>query len=130
MTPDGAPPAPRRLHGGVGVCPADRASSRSGDAIRFRVMVSISGGAPSIEADVQLGDVVVSQPRNVSWYGAVQCGQSDAKWVSAGRVPQFSTTTIASSDGHRVSKRGVWHKQAVQAHSEARETWQVFAQQG
>jgi nucleoside phosphorylase len=34
-------------------------------AIRFRLMVGIGGGVPSTEADIRLGDVVVSQPHNV-----------------------------------------------------------------
>jgi nucleoside phosphorylase len=38
-------------------------------AIRFRLMVGIGGGVPSTEADIRLGDVVVSQPHNV--YGGV-----------------------------------------------------------
>ena len=34
-------------------------------AIRFGLMVGIGGGVPSIEADIRLGDVVVSQPHAV-----------------------------------------------------------------
>jgi nucleoside phosphorylase len=34
-------------------------------AIRFGLIVGISGGVPSAEADIQLGDVVVSQPYKV-----------------------------------------------------------------
>jgi nucleoside phosphorylase len=34
-------------------------------AIRFGLMVGIGGGVPSIEADIRLGDVVVSQPHTV-----------------------------------------------------------------
>ena len=33
-------------------------------SIRFGLMVGIGGGVPSVEADVRLGDVVVSQPEN------------------------------------------------------------------
>src|SRR6201999_4078075 len=32
-------------------------------AIRFGLMVGLGGGVPSAEADIRLGDVVVSQPR-------------------------------------------------------------------
>jgi nucleoside phosphorylase len=40
-------------------------------AIRFGLMVGIGGGVPSAEADVRLGDVVVSQPHG-TFAGAVQ----------------------------------------------------------
>jgi len=31
-------------------------------SIRFGLMVGIGGGVPSVEADIRLGDVVISQP--------------------------------------------------------------------
>ena len=40
-------------------------------AIRFGLMVGIGGGVPSAEADIRLGDVVVSQPRG-TFGGVVQ----------------------------------------------------------
>ena len=40
-------------------------------AIRFGLMVGIGGGMPSAEADVRLGDVVVSQPHGM-FAGLVQ----------------------------------------------------------
>jgi nucleoside phosphorylase len=40
-------------------------------AIRFGLMVGIGGGVPSAEADIRLGDVVVSQPHKV-YDGVVQ----------------------------------------------------------
>jgi nucleoside phosphorylase len=40
-------------------------------AIRFGLMVGIGGGVPSAEADIRLGDVVVSQPHR-SFGGVVQ----------------------------------------------------------
>ena len=40
-------------------------------AIRFGLMVGIGGGMPSAEADVRLGDVVVSQPHGM-FAGVVQ----------------------------------------------------------
>jgi nucleoside phosphorylase len=40
-------------------------------AIRFGLMVGIGGGVPSAEADVRLGDVVVSQPHQI-FAGVVQ----------------------------------------------------------
>jgi nucleoside phosphorylase len=40
-------------------------------AIRFGLMVGIGGGVPSMEADIQLGDVVVSQPHG-TFGGVVQ----------------------------------------------------------
>src|SRR6201999_305453 len=38
-------------------------------AIRFGLMVGIGGGVPSAEADIRLGDVVISQPHGK--YGGV-----------------------------------------------------------
>jgi nucleoside phosphorylase len=38
-------------------------------SIRFGLMVGVGGGAPSAEADIRLGDVVVSQP--YKQYGGV-----------------------------------------------------------
>ncbi|KAI0572000.1 Pfs NB-ARC and Ankyrin domain protein [Pyrenophora tritici-repentis] len=40
-------------------------------AIRFGLMVGIGGGVPSVEADIRLGDVVVSQPQQ-NFGGVVQ----------------------------------------------------------
>jgi nucleoside phosphorylase len=40
-------------------------------AIRFGLMVGIGGGVPTAEADVRLGDLVVSQPHG-SFGGVVQ----------------------------------------------------------
>lgn len=40
-------------------------------SIRFGLMVGIGGGVPSVEADIRLGDVVVSQPHK-SYGGVVQ----------------------------------------------------------
>src|SRR5271163_4796505 len=34
-------------------------------SIRFGLMVGIGGGVPSVEADIRLGDVVVSSPHNI-----------------------------------------------------------------
>src|SRR4051812_368346 len=39
--------------------------------IRFGLMVGIGGGVPSAEADIRLGDVVISQPHQ-TWGGVVQ----------------------------------------------------------
>jgi nucleoside phosphorylase len=40
-------------------------------SVRFGLMVGIGGGVPSIEADIRLGDVVVSQP-NQGYGGVIQ----------------------------------------------------------
>ena len=66
----------------IGCLPAGRIGTNSAAAvatqmqaafkgIRFGLMVGIGGGVPSAEADVRLGDVVVSQPR-WSFGGVVQ----------------------------------------------------------
>jgi nucleoside phosphorylase len=46
-------------------------------AIRFGLIVGISRGVPSTEADIQLGDVVVSQPHQ-TFSGVVQYDSSKA----------------------------------------------------
>jgi len=45
--------------------------------IRFGLMVGIGGGVPSAEADIRLGDVVVSQPHQ-TYGGVVQCDHGKA----------------------------------------------------
>lgn len=62
-TADVAPAAPRRVHSRMGVRAARRAGGRAGDARRRAPR--IGGGVPSTEADIRLGDVVVSQPHRV-----------------------------------------------------------------
>jgi nucleoside phosphorylase len=49
-------------------------------AIRFGLMVGIGGGVPSAEADIRLGDVVVSQAHHT--FGGVPCW---SVWRSARR---------------------------------------------
>ena len=34
-------------------------------SIRFGLMVGIGGGVPSVEADIRLGDVVISRPHKL-----------------------------------------------------------------
>jgi nucleoside phosphorylase len=52
------------------------------DSLRFGLMVGIGGGAPSVQNDIRLGDVVVSQPEG-SFGGVVQYDYG--KTIQAGR---------------------------------------------
>ncbi|KAN0075953.1 hypothetical protein V8E54_007223 [Elaphomyces granulatus] len=70
-------------------------------SIRFRLMVGIGGGAPSKEADIRLGDVVVSKPTG-DFGGVVQYdfGKTVGQGVfertgSLNKPPQILLTAIA-----------------------------------
>ncbi|KAH3920624.1 hypothetical protein HBH56_007350 [Parastagonospora nodorum] len=64
-------------------------------AIRFGLMVGIGGGVPSAEADIRLGDVVVSQPHKmhdgVVHYDVGKTTPSGFERIRADGVAELST---------------------------------------
>lgn len=70
------------------------------EANRFGLMIGIGGGVPSAEADVRLGDVVVSEPHE-TFGGVVQCDSGKATlsgFVRTGSLnspPQILLSAVA-----------------------------------
>ncbi|KAK6355008.1 hypothetical protein TWF696_004135 [Orbilia brochopaga] len=70
-------------------------------AIRFGLMVGIGGGVPSPEADIRLGDVVVSKPQGgnsgVIFYdfGKILSGEQFERTGTLNKPPQALLTAIA-----------------------------------
>ncbi|EAT91541.2 hypothetical protein SNOG_00046 [Parastagonospora nodorum SN15] len=70
-------------------------------AIRFGLMVGIGGGVPSAEADIRLGDVVVSQPHKmhdgVVHYDVGKTTPSGFERIRADGVAELSTAGFSAS---------------------------------
>jgi nucleoside phosphorylase len=79
-------------------------------AIRFGLMVGIGGGVPNTEADIRLGDVVVSQPHQ-SFGGVVQYGMGKATPCGFARTgslnspPQILLAALASVQANKFRGR-------------------------
>jgi nucleoside phosphorylase len=90
--------------GGYGIASAAAAAShllRSFPAIRFGLMVGIGGGVPSKDADIRLGDVVISKPTDehggVVQYDFIKA-MSDGQFVRMGmsdRPSSILSTTVS-----------------------------------
>lgn len=79
-------------------------------AIRFGLMVGIGGGVPSSNADIRLGDIVVSQPTETSG-GVIQydLGKtlSDGQFERTGmlnRPPKVLLTALATLQAHHLTE--------------------------
>jgi nucleoside phosphorylase len=79
-------------------------------AIRFGLMVGTGGGVPSAEADVRLGDVVVSQPHQ-TFGGVVQYDSGKATPSGFGRTgslnspPQVFLSAVAKVQANELRRR-------------------------
>jgi nucleoside phosphorylase len=84
-------------------------------AIRFGLMVGIGGGIPSAEADVRLGDVVVSQPHG-TFAGVVQYDAGKAtpsgfeRTGSLNSPPQVLLAAVARVQANELRGRSKLHK--------------------
>src|SRR5271170_3163346 len=83
-------------------------------AIRFGLMVGIGGGVPSAEADIRLGDIVVSQPGK-GHGGVVQydCGKSTPSGIERtgflNTPPRILLTAVSKlRANHDLGKSDLW----------------------
>ncbi|KAF2202860.1 TPR repeat protein, partial [Delitschia confertaspora ATCC 74209] len=79
--------------------------------IRFGLMVGIGGGVPSAEADIRLGDVVISQPHQ-TFGGVVQYDMGKAMTSGFGRTgslnspPQILLSAVTRVQANKLRGKG------------------------
>jgi nucleoside phosphorylase len=79
--------------------------------IRFGLMVGIGGGVPSEEADIRLGDIVVSKPTDISGgviqydYGKTVNGGSFQRTGTLNKPPQALLTAVSALQAHEMIGR-------------------------